>query len=67
MKNIVKFSGYEDGVKNKHTFSHEENSTKMWKKKKKSITFGLGILLLNTNPKENIHKEKSKFAKNESP
>ena len=35
MKNIVKFSGYEDGVKNKHTFSHEENSTKMLKKKKK--------------------------------
>ena len=66
MKNTVKISGYEDRVKNKHTFSHEENSTKMWKKKK-SITFGLGILLLNTNPKENIRKEKSKFAKNESP
>lgn len=52
MKNIVKFSGYEDGVKNKHTFSHERVLQKC-KKKKKSITFGLGILLLNTNPQRN--------------
>lgn len=29
MKNIVKFSGYEDGVKNKYTFNHEKSSTKM--------------------------------------